>query len=63
MLDLIGTIAGIVGTLMVVLAVALRFAFGAGNPQEVAVSPRSLMWLGTAGLAFACFLKLTARDR
>ena len=62
-LDLIGTIFGIVGGLMCLLAVVLRIVLGAGSPREVSVSPRSLMWLGTALLAFACFLKLTARDR
>ena len=62
-LDLLGTIAGVTGSAMCLLAIVLRVTLGAGSPREVSVSPRSILWMGTAVLVFACFLKLTARDR
>ena len=63
-LDLLGTIFGVLGSLTVVLAVVLRLALGGGVDQaRVSVSPRSTLLIGIAMLAFACFLKLTAKDR
>ena len=63
-LDLLGTIFGVLGSLTVVLAVALRLALGGGDDQaRISVSPRSILLMGTATLVFGCFLKLMAKDR
>ena len=62
-LDLVGNAFGVLGTLMCVTAMVLRVVLGAGNPEGVRFSPRSILWMGTAALGIACFFKLAARDR
>ncbi len=60
-LDLLGTLCGIVGAAACVFAILLRFALGAGNPAGIHVAPRSWLLGGIAAMAFACWLKLSAK--
>ena len=60
-LDLLGSICGVLGAALCLLAVMLRLILGPGNPTGVIIAPRSLLIGGVAVLVFACWLKLTAR--
>ena len=60
-LDLLGTICGILGVTLCVLAVLVRFTMGGGNPSGIIIAPRNIFMAGIAVMVFGCFLKLTAR--
>ncbi len=60
-LDLLGTICGVLGAALSLLAVMLRLILGPGNPAGVIIAPRSILIGGVAILVFACWLKVTAR--
>ena len=60
-LDLLGTICGVLGAALTLLAVIMRFALGAGNPTGITVAPRSILLGAIAIMVFGCWLKLTAR--
>lgn len=60
-LDLLGTICGILGATLCVLAVLVRFTVGGGNPPGIIIAPRNIMLAGIAAMVFGCWSKLTAR--
>ncbi len=60
-LDLLGTICGILGMTLCVLAVLVRFTLGGGNPAGVIIAPRNIFIGGIAVMVFGCWSKLTAR--
>ncbi len=60
-LDLLGSICGVLGAALSLLAVILRFVFGAGNPTVTILAPRSILLGGIAAMVFGCWLKLTAK--
>lgn len=62
-IDLLGTICGVTGALLSVLAVFLRLSLGGGNPPMVKIAPRSILWGAIAVMVFGCFLKLSALSR
>ena len=60
-LDLLGSICGVLGAALCLLAVIVRFSFGPGNPAGTILAPRSILMGGIAGMVFGCWLKLTAK--
>ena len=60
-LDLLGSVAGILGTALCLLAVIVRFTIGPGNPAGIIIAPRNIFFGGIALLTFGCWLKLSAR--
>lgn len=60
-LDLLGSIAGVLGVALCLLGVIVRFTLGPGNPAGVIIAPRNIFLCGIALMVFGCWLKLTAR--
>ena len=60
-LDLLGSICGVSGAALCLLAVIMRFVFGPGNPAGTILAPRSILLGGIAAMVFGCWLKLTAK--
>ena len=60
-LDLLGSICGVLGAALCLLAVIARFFFGPGNPAGTILAPRSILLGGIAAMVFGCWLKLTAK--
>ncbi len=62
-LDLLGSIAGVLGSGICLLSGLLRLIFGAGNPYGLIIAPRNILRAGIAVLAVACWVKLSSRAR
>jgi hypothetical protein len=60
-LDLLGSIVGVLGATLCMVAVVLRFILGPGNPAGVVIAPRNVLLGAIALMVFGCFLKLSAR--
>ena len=60
-LDLVGSICGVLGAALCLLAVVVRYGFGPGNPAGTLLAPRTILLGGIAGMVFGCFLKLSAK--
>ncbi len=60
-LDLLGSICGVLGAALCLLAVIVRFFLGPGNPAGTILAPRSILLGGIAAMVFGCWLKLTAK--
>ena len=60
-LDMLGSITGILGATLCLLAVIIRFFVGGGNPPGMVIAPRNILIGGIAVMVFGCWLKLTAR--
>lgn len=59
-LDLLGSVLGVLGMILVVLAVVLRLALGSARP-EVIHAPSNILLIGIAAMVAGCWFKLTAR--
>ena len=60
-LDMLGSVAGVLGAALCAVAVIIRFTFGSGNPAGIIIAPRNILQAGMALMIFGCWLKLTAK--
>ncbi len=61
-LDLLGSICGVMGAAVSVVAVILRLVLVGKNPTTVLIAPRNVLLVGIALMVFGCWAKLTAKD-
>ncbi len=61
MLDLFGTVSGVLGATAALAAAIVRIAMGPGNNPGIYVAPRNILLGGIALMVFGCWLKLTAK--
>ena len=59
-LDLLGSILGVFGAAISLLAGLTRLV-GRGNPSFMTVAPRHILLAGISIMVFACWLKLTSK--
>jgi hypothetical protein len=60
-LDLFGSVLGVLGMILVALAIVLRLTLGSAKPGAVLHAPQSILLVGIASIAAGCWFKLTAR--
>ncbi len=58
--DLLGSVLGVLGMVLVVLAVVMRLALGSAKPAVV-FAPSNILLIGIAAMVAGCWFKLTAR--